>query len=124
MGGRNFNITNGAFKDTLLPTTYSAQLALMGWFLTLTAKMTGHRIPGKLLLCSALQCSVRYRLQCAWFHCTVQPPLLCRGRDGCWVPDHQGEARSRQAPGEHGAPRMYNRGNFRSQNKNEEFLRD
>ena len=30
-----------------LPTTYTAQLALMGWFLTLTSKMTGHRIPGQ-----------------------------------------------------------------------------
>ena len=29
-----------------LPDGYTAQLALMGWFLTLTAKMTGFTIPG------------------------------------------------------------------------------
>ena len=29
-----------------LPTNYPGQLAIMGWFLTLTSKMTGFRIPG------------------------------------------------------------------------------
>ena len=29
-----------------LPDNYCAQLALMGWFLTLTSKMTGYTIPG------------------------------------------------------------------------------
>ena len=29
-----------------LPDNYYAQLALMGWFLTLTSKMTGYTIPG------------------------------------------------------------------------------
>jgi len=29
-----------------LPTNYTAQLAIMGWFLTLTSKMTGFRMPG------------------------------------------------------------------------------
>ena len=29
-----------------LPSNYTAQMALMGWFLTLTSKMTGYTIPG------------------------------------------------------------------------------
>ena len=42
-----------------LPTNYTAQLALMGWFLTLTSKMTGHRIPGQLLLSSTVQWAIQ-----------------------------------------------------------------
>ena len=29
-----------------IPDNYTAQLAIMGWFLTLTSKMTGYNIPG------------------------------------------------------------------------------
>ena len=29
-----------------IPDNYTAQLAIMGWFLTLTSKMTGYTIPG------------------------------------------------------------------------------
>ena len=29
-----------------IPDNYTAQLAIMGWFLTITSKMTGYTIPG------------------------------------------------------------------------------
>ena len=29
-----------------IPDNYTAQLAIMGWFLTITSKMTGYNIPG------------------------------------------------------------------------------
>ena len=54
-----------------LPTNYTAQLALMGWFLTLTSKMTGHRIPGELPLYSTVHYtlySARGKLHCALFN--------------------------------------------------------
>ena len=48
---RNQGPTGGHHKNMLvwlenIPDNYTAQLAIMGWFLTLTSKMTGYTIPG------------------------------------------------------------------------------
>jgi len=50
-GHRNQGPTGGHHHDMPawlqnIPDNYTAQLAIMGWFLTLTSKMTGYTIPG------------------------------------------------------------------------------
>ena len=42
-----------------IPDNYTAQLAIMGWFLTITSKMTGYTIPG---VGSPLEASLRCRV--------------------------------------------------------------
>ena len=81
----------------------------MGWFLTLISKMTGHRIPGELLLSSTVHYtlySVRAKLQRALFNCkySAPPPLIYRGWYGCRRGDRAGAGGRVPLPGGHGDP--------------------